>query len=299
MCIWRCVLVVALAGLCLVSQDRCESATPASRPGPLFLIGGAEDTTGESTVLRAFVRAAGGPSARVLVLTYPVLKPNVTAERYRVAFERLGVTRVRVLHLPDRATANSLEAAAIVEESDAIFFTGGGQWSIVGMVRGTRLDTSMRQRWASGMPIGGTSAGASLMPDPMISYGTSAVTPRSGDIDIDPGLGLLQGVLIDSHFTQRGRINRLLSALSERPADLGIGIDEDTAMIVNGDRFEVLGAGIVTVVDASAATCNNRPGLPRDQPIAFAGLRLHILPSGFGFDLKTRTVVLPGGSTNR
>ena len=126
----------------------------------------------------------------------------------------------------------------------------------------------MRQRWASGMPIGGTSAGASLMPDPMISYGTSAVTPCSGDIDIDPGLGLLQGVLIDSHFTHAAD-QPLAPAPSERPADLGIGIDEDTAMIVNGDRFQVLARGSSRSSMPRLLRAITAPGSPRDQLIAF------------------------------
>jgi cyanophycinase len=297
--ILRCIVVVALAGMGLVPSERGEGATRGSGPGPLFLIGGAEDKTGDATILRAFVRAAGGSSARLLVLTYPEPDPLAAADRYRVAFERLGVARVRVLHLPERATADSEAAAAAVDEADGVFFTGGGQWGIVGTVKGTRLDAAMRRRWGLGMAIAGTSAGAALMPSTMLSYGTSAVTPRAGDVDLDPGLGLVQGVLIDSHFSQRGRINRLLSALSERPADLGVGIDEDTALVLDGDRFEVLGTGIVTVVDATRAALNSRPASSRDRPIALSGVTLHILPSGYSFDLKTRTALPPADRPGR
>jgi cyanophycinase len=135
--------------------------------------------------------------------------------------------------------------------------------------------------------IGGTSAGAAMMPDEMIVGGASVSNPSVGAVRMGPGMGFLPGIVIDQHFAQRGRLGRLLAALVLQPAVVGLGIDEDTAIIVTGDEFKVVGSGAITVVDETTATHNNLEGLLKDEPIALCHVKLHILPHGYRFNLKT------------
>lgn len=143
-----------------------------------------------------------------------------------------------------------------------------------------------------GIVIGGTSAGAAMMPDMMIIEGDSETNPRVDVVAMGPGMGFLPGVVIDQHFAQRGRLGRLVSALLLQPAVLGFGIDENTAIVVTGDEFEVIGESAVTVIDESEKTHDNLDGLLKDEGLAICGVKLHILPHGYRFNLKTRQPVL-------
>lgn len=131
-----------------------------------------------------------------------------------------------------------------------------------------------------------------MMPDEMIVGGASVSNPSVDAVSMGPGMGFLPGVVVDQHFAQRGRLGRLLAALVLQPAMLGLGIDEDTAIVVKGDEFEVIGQGCITVVDESHATHNNLAGLLKDEAIALCGVQLHILPRGYRFNLKTHQPLL-------
>jgi cyanophycinase len=203
-------------------------------------------------------------------------------------FERLGVEDVRVLNTIHREDADDPEILKIIEEATGAFFTGGDQARILEYIKGTKLDALLHQRHKEGMVIGGTSAGAAMMPDLMIVEGDSETNPRMDAVEMGEGMGFLHSVVIDQHFAQRGRLGRLISALLQQPGDLGFGIDEDTAIIVDGDEFQVVGRGAVTVVDESDATYNNLDELLKDEAMAVCGVKLHILPQGFRFNLKTR-----------
>jgi cyanophycinase len=134
------------------------------------------------------------------------------------------------------------------------------------------------------------------MPDKMIVEGDSQTHPRIETVEMGPGLGFLPGVVIDQHFSQRGRLGRLISALILEPAVLGFGIDENTAMVVTDNQIEVIGEGAVTIVDESEATYNNMGEILKDESLAICGAKLHILPHGFKFDLKTRQPILNNSS---
>jgi len=259
--------------------------------GQLVIIGGAEDKEGDCKILREFVRCAGGTKAKIAVLTAATNDPRTAGENYTRVFERLGVEDVRVLDTIHREDADDPETLKIVEEATGAFFTGGDQAIIIEHIKGTKLDTLLHQRNREGMVIGGTSAGAAIMPDLMIVEGESETNPRMDAIEMGPGMGFLHSVVIDQHFAQRGRLGRLISALLQQPAILGFGIDEDTAVIVDGDEFTVVGHGAVTVVDESRATYNNLDELLKDEAMAVCGITLHILPQGFRFNLKTRKPV--------
>ncbi len=256
--------------------------------GQLVIIGGAEDKEEDCEILREFVRCAGGTQAKIAVLTAATSEPRESGEDYTRVFERLGVEDVRVVNTIHREDADDPEKLKIIEEATGVFFTGGDQANIIEYIKGIKLDTLLHQRNREGMVIGGTSAGAAIMPDFMIVEGDSETNPRLDAIEMGSGMGFLHSVVIDQHFAQRGRLGRLISALLQQPANLGFGIDEDTAVIVDGNEFKVVGRGAVTVVDESEATYDNLGELLKDEAMAVCGVRLHILPQGFRFNLKTR-----------
>lgn len=225
--------------------------------GKLVIIGGAEDKEGDCKILREFVRCAGGTQSTIAVLTAATSDPRRAGEDYIRVFERLGVEDVRVLNTIHREDADAPESLHILEKATGAFFTGGDQAQIIECIKGTQLDTLLHQRHREGMVIGGTSAGAAIMPDVMIMEGDSETNPRMDAVKMGVGMGFLHSVVIDQHFAQRGRLGRLIAALLQQPAILGFGIDEDTAIIVDGDELTVVGRGAVTVVDESEATYNN------------------------------------------
>lgn len=262
--------------------------------GPLVIIGGAEDREGDCVVLREFVRRAGGVQAHIVVLTAATSMPREVGGDYIRVFENIGAEDVQVIDTEYAEDADRQEAVDKVMQATGIFFTGGDQARIIELIKGTRVDKAIRERHAQGAVIGGTSAGAAMMPETMIIEGDSATNPRVDAVDMGPGMGFLPGIAVDQHFAQRGRLGRLIAALVQQPAILGIGIDENTAVIVDGDQFEVVGQSAVTVVDESEATHNNLQGLLRGEALAICGVRLHILPHGYGFNLKTRQPIIPG-----
>jgi cyanophycinase len=146
----------------------------------------------------------------------------------------------------------------------------------------------VREIFDRGGVIAGTSAGASVMSDTMLVKGTSGESYRIGDLHMAPGLGLIRDVIIDQHFAERGRFGRLLGAVAHNPRVLGLGVDEDTAMVVEGERFDVIGSGAIYVVDGEDVSYSNIAEEKRDRPLTMLDVRLHVLSAGDSFDLKTR-----------
>ena len=255
--------------------------------GTLVIIGGAEDREGDCVVLREFVRFAGGMKAQLAVMTAATGFPKEVGEEYTHVFERLGADSVQVVRTEHRDDSECNKAIRQIETATGIFFTGGDQSRIVDFIKGSPLGDAIHKRHEEGAVIGGTSAGAAMMPNEMIVGGASVSHPSMDAVSMGTGMGFLPGVVIDQHFAQRGRLGRLLAALVQQPAMLGIGIDEDTAIIVEGDKFRVVGQGAITVVDESKATYNNLNGVLKDEAIALCDVKLHILPHGYHFNLKT------------
>lgn len=262
----------------------------------LVIVGGAEDKEGDCQILREFLRRAGGTKARIVIMTAATELPREVGENYIRVFERLGAEKVRIVDTETRDDASSSTALEAVNDATGVFFTGGDQARITSILKDTQLDEAIHKRFAQGVVIGGTSAGAAVMPDKMIVEGDSETNPRIEIVDMGPGMGFLPGVVIDQHFSQRGRLGRLISALLQEPADLGFGIDENTAMVVTDSQIEVIGEGAVTIVDESEATHNNIDEILKDEPLAIFGAKLHILPHGYKFDLKTRKPILHNAS---
>jgi cyanophycinase len=263
-------------------------AAAQGRRGSLVIVGGG--TIGDSINAR-FVRLAGGEGkARIVVLPMA----SADGERGGVArariFERLGARAVS-LNLT-RATAESDSVARLLAEATGIWFPGGDQSRLTSVLLGTRALDSVRARFRAGAVVGGTSAGAAVMSDPMItgeerrpggarvpadtSTPPAFVTIDRDNIVVAPGFGLLEGVVIDQHFLRRRRHNRLLSRAVEAPEVIGVGIDESTALIVDPDgRWEVIGASQVVVYDARKAQVPRGAGIP-----GASGVVVHILPPG-------------------
>jgi cyanophycinase len=252
----------------------------------LFIIGGAEDRVGAATLLRRFVRLAGGRRSRiVLIPTASSLQAEVTAA-YEEALGRLGVTHVEVVNPRSRAEAHDPAAVATIERATGVFLTGGSQLRLSQFFPGTPLGAAIHRAHESGTVIGGTSAGASIMSQFMISMGDEGTTPRQRTSQLTAGLGLMDGVIIDQHFGQRNRYGRLMSVVASSPHLLGVGIDENTAIEVAAGRFTVLGAGVVFVLDARAAV-TDFPDARRGAPMLVSGAVIHSLPAGATFDLSS------------
>ncbi len=271
-----------------VIEEPQESVALPETHGQLVIIGGAEDKEGECKILREFVRRANGLQARIVVMTVATGLPGEVGSQYIDIFNRLGVAEVRVVDNTKREDASDPKALEAIAEATGVFFTGGNQARILELIKDTELDTMLHRRFAEGIVIAGTSAGAAMMPDMMIVEGESETNPRMEVVRMDRGMAFLPGVIIDQHFAQRGRLGRLLSALAQQPANLGFGIDENTAIAINGKELEVIGEGAVTIVDVSTVTHSNVEELLKDEPLALCGAALHILPQGYKFDLEKR-----------
>lgn len=261
-------------------------------PGKLLVIGGAEShDVGDDAILERFVLLAGGPAADLVVIATASESPADREQEYAEVFHRLGAPRVTPLRLACREDSNSDHAASVLERATGVFFTGGDQLRITTVVGGSRVDSLLHARLADGMILAGTSAGAAMMSSTMI-LGGSRASVSTGSVRTGPGMEFLPGVLIDMHFAQRGRLNRLLSAIAMFPHELGLGIDENTAILVDGDVFEVIGAGTVTVIDAGRASTISAAALDDDDgsggAIALCDARLHVLPVGWQFNLTER-----------
>ena len=251
----------------------------------LLIIGGAAGPG----LLGRFVSLAGGAAARIVVIATASSAPAEAESAHREAFTALGAGEVHALRLTTRAEANRPQP--LLRESTGVFFTGGDQERISSVIGGTATDAALQEHHL----IAGTSAGAAVMSGTMIVEGDGPGVTRAS-VRTGPGLELLPGVLIDQHFAERGRVNRLLSAVACYPHELGLGIDEDTAILTDGDRFGVLGSGSVTVIDAGAATDIR---VPAQGPITLAGARIHVLAAGHTFHLTGRRPVVDAPAPER
>lgn len=260
--------------------------------GKLMIIGGAEDKEGECKILKRFVQEAGGRESKLTVLTVATEYPQQVGMEYQQLFLRLGARQVEVLDVSDRTRANSEGLAQQLGQSSGVFFTGGDQLRITGLIGGTLLGRMLHQLYEQGVIIAGTSAGASVMSDTMI-VGGEAGTPKKNTITMAPGLGLLRSVVVDQHFAQRGRIGRLLAAVAQNPYVLGIGIDEDTAILLGADaQFTVVGSQTVTVIDASSSRATNVSEISPGQSLVLTPVLMHVLSDGYSFSLKRRVALI-------
>jgi cyanophycinase len=257
--------------------------------GTLILIGGGEDKEDGRVILSEVVRRAG--TGTFVVATLASERPDFQWERYQRVFTELGVQRIEHLDAIDREQILDPGRAAIVDDVTAVFFTGGDQVKIATKLGGTPLLTRLRERFAEGALIAGTSAGASALGEAMlVSRGLEEPSHKvEGAFYMTRGLGLVSDLIIDQHFAQRARIERLIGAIAENPGVLGIGIDEDTGVILEPDgRFHVIGTGAVYVADGKGITHTNVSEKSRGLTLSLFDVKLHVLNHGNGFDLGSR-----------
>jgi cyanophycinase len=276
---------------------RTERNETPERGGRLLVIGGAEDPDPDDmTVLPHLVEMAGGKNARIIVCSSPSENPEEKVDTYGELFEKIGVAEVIPAPITDRHEAEQPELVDAVHRATAVFFTGGDQLRLTALIAGTEFCETIRSRlYGDGLVVAGTSAGAAAMSSVMIIGGTNEGTVRREDVSLAPGLGYWRDTVVDTHFNQRGRVSRLLTIFAHNPQVLGIGIDENTAIdLVPGDRFTVVGAGAVMVFNGRV-THTNAPDASDDQTLAITDSVIHTLPSGYGFNLRTKRPILPDG----
>lgn len=264
----------------------------ARTPTPtLLIIGGAEDRVGKVAVLRRFVKLAGGKKSRIAVIPTASSFQQEGFEAYRAVFSRLGCPEVTLVNPSSRLEAADPDLVQRLDDATGIFLTGGSQLRLSQYFPGTPAGEAIHRRYAEGAVIAGTSAGASIMSEFMISMGDEGTTPRQRASQLTAGLGLLTGVVIDQHFGQRARYGRLMATVAASPQLIGIGIDEDTAIEVSaGTTFTVHGRGVAFVLDCTVAqtdAADARAG----APLLVTGAVVHSLPAGATFDLSTMTLL--------
>jgi cyanophycinase len=231
--------------------------------------------------------------ARIVVMTVATNEPQDAADKYRSLFRGRGVKHVNVVDVSEREQGFNKSSLDKIAEADVIFFTGGDQLNVTSLMGGTPLHSLIHERFKDGVVIAGTSAGAAMMSSWMIISGGSGNPPMVGGVDFAPGLDLIEDTVIDTHFSQRARHGRLLTAVAHYPHAIGIGIDEQTAMVVRGHEFKVIGEGVVTIVDGSGMRHCDLPYRENKQPIGMFDVDIHVLPAGYKYDLKARTPIAP------
>lgn len=259
-----------------------------SEKGTLIVIGGHEDRDpdGKRTILREVARRVRG--GKLVLATVASHEPEGYFDDYRRAFDDLGLGELVELYLEDRQEAENDEKLAVLDDAAGIFFSGGDQLRITSQIGDTPIERKLQALFDRGGVVAGTSAGATAMSETMLVRGTSAETYRIGDLHMAPGLGLIRDVIIDQHFAERGRFGRLMGAIAHNPRVLGMGVDEDTAAVVEGDRFTVIGSGAVYVFDGQHVSHSNIAEASPERVLSLHGVRVHVLGTGDGFDLRRR-----------
>jgi cyanophycinase len=259
----------------------------------LIAVGGGEmrEATEVLEQLKRYLTGRSDP--RVTVMTVATSDAEGAARKYNSLFRSLGIKHVDVVDVSQREDAFAEASLKKIDSADAIFFTGGDQLNITSLMGGTPLHNRIYERLQEGVLIIGTSAGAAMMSSSMIVSGKSDSPPAVGGVEIAPGMDMIPETIIDSHFSQRGRHGRLLTAIAHYPQVLGIGIDERTAIMTQNGKFTVIGEGTVTVMDGTQMRHTDLPYRKDDENVGMFGVQVHVLPSGYSFDVKARTPIAP------
>lgn len=259
-----------------------------SPEGTLIIIGGKEerDPDGERVILGEVARRVR--RGKLVLATVASHQPEGYFEEYQKAFEDLGIGELVELYLNERAEAWDNEKLRVLDDAAGVFFSGGDQLRITSQIGDTGIEAKVRALYERGGLVAGTSAGAAVMSDTMLVKGTSRETHRIGDLHMGAGLGLIHDVIVDQHFAERGRFGRLLGAVAHNPRLLGLGIDENTAAVVEGRNLKVIGAGAVYIVDGSKCSYSNVTDAETEVTLAMHDIVVHVLAAGNGFDLHNR-----------
>jgi len=256
--------------------------------GFVIPIGGGEERLNAPIILQRFVDLCGGKKSKLVVIP-TASQLDDTGDNYVEVFKALGVQSVVNLPINSREDAQNEEYITHLDEADGIFITGGNQLRLSTILGGTPVAQSIRRANASGAHVAGTSAGAAIMPEHMIAGGPTGALPNEQGVTLTPGLGLINKIILDQHFSQRNRLGRLLSAVSYNPFAIGIGICEDTAAFIDPDGvIEVVGSGTVSVIDPSELSYSSMAEAKEGEAITLIGLKLHMLSQGSIYDIHKR-----------
>ncbi|HLY70888.1 MAG TPA: cyanophycinase [Puia sp.] len=277
--------------------------------GKLIAIGGAEDKGtnaeyGEGQrgnlnffelgILRRIVEEAGGPLSQIEVITTASTIPYEVGNNYLNAFGKIGCTNVGVMHIRNREDVMKPEYLERIRLCNGVMFSGGNQLRLSATFGGTDFLRILHERYRyESFVIAGTSAGAMAMSNVMIYEGNAARAHLKGEVKITSGLGFIDSVIIDSHFEKRGRFNRLAQVVATNPSCIGIGLSEDTGMLLtNENRLEAIGSGLVIIIDGHNILHSNIADIPDGNPISIENLRVHFCEKGNGYDISQRKFLM-------
>ena len=277
--------------------------------GKLLAIGGAEDKgtdleTGqihrnnlnffELGILRRIVEETGGPTARIEVVTTASMIPHEVGDNYLNAFGKIGCMDIGVMHIRTRADIANGEYLERLKRCNAVMFSGGNQLRLTTIFGGTEFLEILltRYREEKDFLLAGTSAGAMAMSNTMIYEGNATRAHLKGEVKITTGLGFVNDVIIDSHFEKRGRFGRLAQAIATNPSCIGVGLGEDTGMLITeGNKMEAIGSGLVIIIDGHDIRHNNIADIPDGNPISIENLKVHFCEKGNGYLIKERVFI--------
>lgn len=272
--------------------------------GKLIAIGGAEDkgldidkgiihhpnlNFIELGILHRIVKESGGPTVKIEVITAASMIPYEVGEHYLDAFGKIGCIDVNVMHIRNRADVMNAEYIERIKTCKTVMFSGGNQLRLSSIFGGTAFLNIILDRYQNeeGFTVAGTSAGAMGMSNTMIYEGNAARAHLKGEVKITTGLGLIDDVIIDSHFEKRGRFTRLAQAVATNPSCIGIGLGEDTGMLItDGNKMEAIGSGCVIIIDGHDIRFSNIADIPDGNPYSIENLRVHICEKGNGYLLN-------------
>ena len=270
--------------------------------GILIPIGGNEDKGIEENEIRGLefidegilsrvVKECGGKDSLIIIIPTASSIPEEVGKNYLQAFGKLGCTNLHVMDIREREQSEDLVNVNLMKKADCIMFSGGNQSKITQKIGGTTLHTILLDRYKNEpLVIAGTSAGAMCMSQEMITGGSSTESFIKGAVGMGDGMSFIPNLIIDSHFIRRGRFGRMAEAVARFPKLLGIGLAEDTGLVIKKNSFEVIGSGMVIVFNARKAKHNNHESLADGTPMSLTNLRTHILANGDRFNIKKKKV---------
>ncbi len=277
------------------------------KKGTLIPIGGNEDKGTEAEemyslefidegILYHVVEEAGGIDANIVVIPTASSIPVEVGENYLTAFATLGCKNVEVLDIRSKEDSETERAISLIKNANCVMFSGGDQSKITDKIGGSTIHKILVDRYTNevGFVIAGTSAGAMVMANEMIAGGSATESFIKGAVTMYKGLGLVPSLVIDTHFIKRGRFGRVSEAVAQFPDLIGIGLAEDTGMIIKNNKCRVIGSGMVIIFDGRRLTHNKHSILKEGTPMSLTGLRTHILSNGDRFHIdKKKVKVLP------
>jgi len=261
------------------------------RKGKLIAIGGAEDKASTTNILERVLKCAHMSEPRVGVITTASAVPDDVFAEYKKVFERLGAGEVMDIRVRTRAEAADEKIIEKIAQSDVIFISGGDQMRLTNIFGGSDALKAIRKRYEEGGVIAGTSAGAACQSTTMVYGGNAIDSLRKGAVKMSAGFGLIDKVIIDTHFLERGRFSRLMEVGATNPEYLGVGLGEDAAVLFGADTIQAFGPGHVILVDSSRITDSNVFDLSDGEAVSVHNVLMHAMIDGDAYSMSDRRML--------